>query len=309
MRRIVITGAAGLVGQNLVARLKTRSDLTVVGIDKHAANTAVFRQLHPGVEIIEADLAAPGSWSDAFAGADAVVVNQAQIGGLDEREFVRNNVTATANILAAAEAHGVPYFVGVSSSVVRSKADDFYTRTKAAQEQLFERSGIPHAVLRPTLMFGWFDRKHLGWLRRFMDKTPIFPIPDDGNYRRQPLYAGDFAAIVAAAIDRKVTGTFDISGLETIAYGELIEMIHGLVKPRARLVHIPYRLFLVLLMLYGVVDRHPPFTVQQLQALVIPEVFPVIEWPKMFGVSATPLRTALAETYLDPRYGNIVLEF
>ena len=26
-------------------------------------------------------------------------------------------------------------------------------------------------------MFGWFDRKHLGWLSRFMSKVPIFPIP------------------------------------------------------------------------------------------------------------------------------------
>jgi nucleoside-diphosphate-sugar epimerase len=38
MRKIVITGAAGLVGQNLVARLKSRPDLELVGIDKHPAH-------------------------------------------------------------------------------------------------------------------------------------------------------------------------------------------------------------------------------------------------------------------------------
>ena len=40
MRKIVITGAAGLVGQNLVARLKSRPDLELVGIDKHAGQCA-----------------------------------------------------------------------------------------------------------------------------------------------------------------------------------------------------------------------------------------------------------------------------
>lgn len=309
MPRIVVTGAAGLVGQNLVARLRTRPDTTLVGIDKHPANVALFRRLHPGVEIVEADLAHAGAWADAFAGADAVIINQAQIGGLDEAEFIANNVAATRHILAAAEAHAVPYFVGVSSSVVRSVADDLYTRSKTAQERLFDESSVPHAVLRPTLMFGWFDRKHLGWLRRFMDRTPVFPIPGDGNYRRQPLYVGDFVAIVTACFERRLVGTWDISGRETIPYGELIAMIHGLVRPRARIVRIPYRLFWLLLAAYALIDRNPPFTTAQLEALVIPETFPVIDWPSIFSVRPTPLREALAETFLDEAYGNVALEF
>jgi uncharacterized protein YbjT (DUF2867 family) len=309
MARIVITGAAGLVGQNLVARLKGRPDIQLVGIDKHAANVALFRKVHPGIEIIEADLAQPGAWTAAFAGADAVLINQAQIGGLNEAEFTANNVEASRHILAAIDTHKVPYFVGISSSVVNSAADDFYTRSKSAQERLFDESTVTHAVLRPTLMFGWFDRKHLGWLRRFMDKSAVFPIPDDGNFIRQPLYVGDFAAIVAACLEKRITGTYDISGQEQIAYGELIRTIHGIVHPRARLVHIPYRLFWMLLWVYALFDRNPPFTTRQLEALVIPETFPVIDWPGIFGVEATPLKTALTETYLDPDYGRVVLEF
>ena len=30
-------------------------------------------------------------------------------------------------------------------------------------------------MLRPTLMFGWFDQKHLGWLSRFMAKGAGVP--------------------------------------------------------------------------------------------------------------------------------------
>ena len=309
MRKIVVTGAAGLVGQNLVARLKSRPDLELIGIDKHPANVRLFREVHPQVRIIEADLSVPGAWSDSFAGADTVVVNQAQIGGLFEPEYEANNVTATRQILAAAAAHAVPYFVGISSSVVNSSADDFYTRSKTAQERLFDASPIAHVSLRPTLMFGWFDRKHLGWLRRFMDRTPVFPIPGDGRFMRQPLYVGDFVSIIVAAIEHRKTGTYDISGLEQITYGDLIAMIHDIVKPRARIVHIPYTMFWALLWLYARVDRNPPFTTGQLEALVIPETFPVIDWPAQFGVTATPLRRALSETYLDPEFSGITLSF
>ena len=309
MRRIVVTGAAGLVGQIIVARLKGRSDIDLVGIDKHAANVALFRRVHPDVTIIEADLAVPGPWAEAFAGADTVVINQAQIGGLYEEEFVANNVTATRHILAAATERRVPYFVGVSSSVVNSRADDFYTRTKSAQERLFDESPILHVVLRPTLMFGWFDRKHLGWLRRFMDRSALFPIPGNGVYLRQPLYAGDFVSIILSAIEHRTTGTYDISGLEQVTYGDLIHAIHRTVKPRARIVNIPYHLFWWLLRTYAVFDRNPPFTTRQLEALVIPETFPVIDWPGIFGVRPTPLNTALEETYLDPSFSPVVLEF
>jgi nucleoside-diphosphate-sugar epimerase len=238
-----------------------------------------------------------------------VVLNQAQIGGLEREAFVANNIIATKNILAVMAAHATPYFVHISSSVVNSKAQDLYVETKTAQERLVDACPIPHVVLRPTLMFGWFDRKHLGWLRRFMDRAPVFPIPGDGRFRRQPLYAGDFAAVIAASLEGRTTGTYDISGRTEIDYVELIAAIRRIAKARARIVHIPYRAFWALLWLYARFDRDPPFTTRQLEALVIPEVFPVIDWPQIFGVEETPLEDALRETFLDPRYSRIVLDF
>lgn len=309
MRRIIVTGAAGLVGQNLVARLKNHKDLEVVGIDKHPDNSEIFRSLHPEILLVEADLAEKGEWVDLFSGADAAVINQAQIGGLAEDEFRANNVHATQNILEAVRIHDIPYFVGISSSVVNSVADDFYTRTKTSQERLFDQSAVPHCVLRPTLMFGWFDRKHLGWLRRFMDRSPIFPIPGDGDYLRQPLYVGDFVSIITACLENRLRGTHDISGRESFTYREMIETIHRTVRPRARIVHIPYRLFWWLLWTYSRFTRNPPFTTNQLEALVIPETFPVTDWPERFGVEPTSFYDAVRETFLDPVYGNVTLKF
>jgi nucleoside-diphosphate-sugar epimerase len=303
---VVVTGAAGLVGQNLIPRLKARGH-RIVGLDKHPTNTARLRKLHPDIQVIEADLAQPGDWARAFADADAVVLNQAQIGGLERAPFVANNLTATENVLAAMAAHGTPYFVHISSSVVNSKAQDLYVETKTAQEKLVDACPIPHVVLRPTLMFGWFDRKHLGWLKRFMEQSPVFPVPGDGRFRRQPLYVGDFAAVISASLDSRITGAYDISGRTEIDYVELIAAIRRIAK--ARIVHIPYRLFWALLWLYARFDRNPPFTTNQLEALVIPEVFPVIDWPHRFGVAETPLEQALRETFLDPRYSQIVLDF
>ncbi|MDZ4318992.1 MAG: NAD-dependent epimerase/dehydratase family protein, partial [Phenylobacterium sp.] len=195
MKHVVIAGAAGLVGQNLTPRLKASGRYRITAIDKHPANAAVLKQLHPDIEVIEADMAEPGAWEKAIEGADALVMLQAQIGGLDPEEFQRNNIASTTLALAAAKRGSCDYLVHISSSVVNSQAVDLYTESKKAQEAVVAASGLKHVVLRPTLMFGWFDRKHVGWLRRFMDRAPVFPVPGDGKFLRQPLYAGDFAAI------------------------------------------------------------------------------------------------------------------
>lgn len=307
--KIALTGAAGLVGQNLIPRLKARGYANIVALDKHSANTAILRRLHPDLTVIETDLARDDGWQAAVADADVVILAHAQIGGLDEAAFTANNVTATERVIAAVRAKA-PYVVHLSSSVVESAADDWYVRSKDAQEKLVVGSGLPVVVLRPTLMFGWFDRKHLGWLARFMQKAPLFPIPGSGRYLRQPLYAGDFCDIIMACIAQRPSGkAYNISGQEKIDYIDLIRAVREACGARAPIVRIPYSLFWVMLYAYALFDRDPPFTTTQLEALVTPDVFEVIDWPGIFGVKATPLRTALAETYRHPTYSQIVLEF
>jgi nucleoside-diphosphate-sugar epimerase len=308
--KIAITGASGLIGQNLIARLKLRGGHTIVAIDKHAANTRILRDLHPDIQVILADLAEPGGWEHALDGVDSIVIGHAQIGGLTESQFTRNNVIATERLLEAVAGRGGCHLVHISSSVVTSAAVDWYTETKKAQETMVLASGNPVVVLRPTLMFGWFDRKHLGWLARFMRRMPVFPIPGDGRYQRQPLYAGDFCEIIMACLDRRATGgPFPISGLERIDYIALIRAVREAANARTLIIKVPYGVFWLMLAAYGAVNRDPPFTTRQLQALIIPELFEVIDWPADFGVSPTSLRDALAETFRDPRYAAIDLEF
>lgn len=308
-KKIILPGGAGLVGQNLVARLKAAGYQNLVVLDKHAANLKVLKQLHPELVTELVDLSRPGGWEHHFKGADVVVMLQAQIGGLDYDEFVRNNVESTRLVLEQMKTNTVPYLVHISSSVVVSKADDFYTNTKKLQEQVVNQSGVRSVTLRPTLMFGWFDRKHLGWLSRFMKKSPVFPIPGHGRYMRQPLYSGDFCNVIISCIARQPTGLYNISGHEQVDYVDIIKQIKSTTRASAAVVHVPVPLFGALLKTWAMFDKKPPFTEQQLKALVARDEFEVIDWPGIFGVKATPFATALDETFNDPKYSSVVLEF
>lgn len=308
--KIVVTGAAGLVGQNLIPRLKARGHTDIVGIDKHMANTAILRKLHPDITVMEVDLAETGAWTEALAGCDVLVHNHAQISALTYGPFKSNNITASENVLAAAYAAGVPYMVHISSSVVNSLACDFYTESKKEQERLAVESGISLCILRPTLMFGWFDRKHTGWLARFMKKIPVFPIPGNGRYLRQPLYVGDFCDVIISAIEQPRPGeVHNITGQSKIDYIDLMREVKKACGATAMIVKVPYGLFKLMLGIYALVDKNPPFTTKQLAALVTPDVFETVDWPSIFGVRSTHLPEALRETFQHPVFSNIVLEF
>lgn len=306
--KIVLTGAAGLVGQNLVVELKAQGYTNLVAIDKHAYNLAILRDLHPDVTTIQADLAERGAWESAFEAASCVVQLHAQITGKYRELFDRNNVAATRLVIDACKHHGIPYLVHISSSVVKSVATDDYTLTKKEQEAMVEESGLRHCVLRPTLMFGWFDPKHLGWLSRFMEKTPVFPIPGDGRYMRQPLYERDFCRCIAKCIEDQPEDAYDIVGDTRIDYVDIIRMIKRVKGLRTRIVHIPTGLFSLLLRVYALFSRKPPFTADQLKALTAGDDFTGVDTAAVFGVTQTPLEDAFRESYTDPLYSAVVLQ-
>ena len=275
-----------------------------------APNLAILSRMQPDITAEYADLAVAGDWRRHFESADVVVQLQAQIGGNDRDAFLRNNVESTRLIADEIQKQKVASVVHVSSSVVNSVVHDFYSDTKREQEGVLLDSGIACTILRPTLMFGWFDRKHLGWLSRFMHKSPLFSVPGDGRYLRQPLYVGDFCGVIISCIESKAPrGIYDITGREKIDYIDAIRAIKRVTRARTRIVKIPYSLFYVLLWLWSLVDRNPPFTTQQLAALIAPDEFEVIDWPGIFGVAPTPFADAVDETFNDARYGKVVLEF
>ena len=307
--KIVLTGAAGLVGQNLVVELKAQGYTNLVAIDKHEYNLGILRRLHPDVQAILADVAERGEWESSFDGAACVVQLHAQITGKQAEIFVRNNIDATRVVLDAVKRHAVPYLVHISSSVVNSVANDDYTNTKKAQEKLVVESGIRHCVLRPTLMFGWFDPKHLGWLSRFMAKTPVFPIPGDGKYMRQPLYERDFCRCIVKCIEAQPDGTvYDVCGDTRIDYVDIIRTIKRVKRLRTVIVHIPYSLFHFLLKVYALFSGKPPFTADQLKALSAGDEFHGVDTRATFGVAQTPFEDAVRESYCDARYAPVVLK-
>lgn len=311
--KVFLPGGAGLVGLNLIALLREQHpDWQLLVVDKKSKAIDIGRRLFPEVEFLNEDLTQVNAvqWPRAIHDCEACVMLQAEIGNTDPSQFERNNILSTEILLDQIQATRIRRLVHISSSVVNSVANDLYTQTKRRQEEIV-RSRWPDAVvLRPTLMFGWFDRKHLGWLARFLQKSPLFPIPGSGRFIRQPLFVADFCQLIERCLtDPSLQGVFDITGMEQVSYISLMRQLRHAVGSHSWIIHLPIPIFAFLLQLWALISRQPAFTNSQLKALTAGDEFEVIDWPGLFHVSPTPLAEALRITYQDERFASLEMPF
>lgn len=297
--KVVVTGAAGLVGQNLVPMLLAEG-YRVTAIDRNP-NINLLKRLNPKANCIQADVSYPGKWENEFRDADCVIELHAQIAAQTAAPFERSNIEGVNNVLELCKKYKIKNLIHISSSVVISVAKDEYTRTKRIGEELVHKSKVPHTILRPPLMFGCFDAKHLGWITRFMEKTPIVPVPGSGKYIRQPLYVNDLCKVIIKLTKRKPQNKiYNIIGLEKIYYIDLLKIIAKTRGWKRLFVPLPLWLFGFLLRVYSLVFRKTVFTPDQMKALVAGDEFPVENWCEEFGVRYTPFKEAIWKTWHSP---------
>lgn len=175
MQTAFITGATGLLGNNLV-RLFLERGVAVRALARSRAKAeAQFGQI-PGLEIIEGDLQDLAGFAPALAGCDAVFHTAAYFresygGGKHWAMLKRINVDATAELISAAHDAGVRRFIHTSSIAVVNgprgalidesmkrdprDADDYY-RSKMQSDEMVQAFLCDHPdMFAAFVMPGW----------------------------------------------------------------------------------------------------------------------------------------------------------
>jgi uncharacterized protein YbjT (DUF2867 family) len=175
-------------------------------------------------------------------------------------------VENTATLFEAAKATGVRRIVHVSVANPADESPFPYFRGKAQTEEALRRSGISHAIVRPTLVFGPRDIlvNNIAWALRHL---PVFLVTGDGRPAVQPVSVRDTASICAEAGARSDDVTLDAAGPERWAFDEFVLMIRDAVKGRARVWHASMRVALGVGHVAGVFLRDVVVTRDELDAL------------------------------------------
>jgi NADH dehydrogenase len=159
-------------------------------------------------------------------------------------------VANTRILIEAAVKAGVQRFVHISITNPSEDSPLPYFRGKAIIERDIKESGLSYAILRPAVLFGkeGILINNIAWMLRRM---PVFGIPGDGNYRLQPVFIGDLAALAIALGEKRESTLIDAVGPEAFTLNELVQLIRANVGSRTRIIHLPPSLALIVTGLLG----------------------------------------------------------
>ena len=147
-------------------------------------------------------------------------------------------VENTLTMFRAAKEAGVERIVHISIANPTEDSPLEYFRGKARLERALAESGVSHAILRPTVLFGKEDIliNNIAWsLRRF----PVFPLFGFGRYKIQPVYVDDLAKLAVEQGQGRENCTINAVGPETFTYRELIETIGRIIGVRRLILPTP----------------------------------------------------------------------
>ncbi|WP_417517552.1 complex I NDUFA9 subunit family protein [Minwuia sp.] len=239
--RVAVFGGSGFIGRYLVKRLAhAGANVTVAVRDPQGAQFLKPMGDVGQITPLYANVRKPKSVAQALQGAD-MVVNL--VGVLDQgsQPFAGVHVAGAKNIATAAAELGIARFVQVSAIGASADSPALYARTKAAGEKAV-REAVPTAtILRPSVLFGPEDDflNRFGAMSRIM---PFLPLIGGGETRFQPVYVGDVADAIVAALtmDAAQGQTYELGGPKIMTFKEVLEFILSVTKRPALLVPLPF---------------------------------------------------------------------
>jgi uncharacterized protein YbjT (DUF2867 family) len=240
---VTVFGGSGFLGRHVVRALCKRGYRVRVAVRRpdlagHLQPLGRVGQIHA----VAANLRYPGSVEAAARDADIVINLVGILFEQGRQRFDAVHAFGAEAVALAAGAFGAQ-LIHVSAIGADPDSPSHYGRSKAMGEKLALAAMPTATILRPSILFGPEDDffNKFAALARI---APALPLVGGGHTRFQPVFAGDVAAAVLAAIDPPQTGgaIYELGGLEVMSFKALMQYVLATIERRRLLVPIPFGL-------------------------------------------------------------------
>jgi NADH dehydrogenase len=216
---VTVFGGSGFVGRYVVQALCAAGARVRVAVrdTRGAVHVKPLGNLGQ-VSLCACDITKPQTVANAMAGAD-MAVNL--VGAFDNMDAIQR--VGAANVAQAAAAASVSALVHMSAIGADANGEAIYARSKGAGEAAV-RAAFPKAtILRPSTIFGREDQ----FINRFAGLIRMLPVvPVIGAETKfQPVFVGDVAKAVVAALQRPGGETLELGGPEVLSMMQLNQWI------------------------------------------------------------------------------------
>jgi len=310
LESVLVVGGSGFIGRHVAAALCRRG--IRVKVPTRRSERAKHLSLLPTVELLQADVFAPGALERLAAGCQAVInlagILHGRRGRRDERgpndygpDFARLHVELPQAIVHACRATGVRRLLHVGALGAAVDGPSEYLRSKGIGEQaVLAAEDLDVTVFRPSVVFGPEDR----FLNQFAQLARILPVllVPCPQAAFSPVYVGDVAsALLAAVTDTDTRGKrYELCGPRTYTLKQLVEQVCAVSGKRRVVIGLSDRLSYLQARMLEFLPG-PPMTRDNYYSMQVPSVcsgsFP-------FGIQPQALE-GIAPLYLAPGSVNL----
>jgi NADH dehydrogenase len=259
----LVTGAFSYSGSHIARRLLDAG---------HRVRTLSFHpdRRHPlqaSVEALRYRFDEPASLAQSLEGV-STLYNTYWVRFDHGRTGFEQAIEHSRSLFAAAQSAGVKRIVHISITNPSIDSPLPYFRGKALVEQALAEAGIPYTIVRPTLIFGGENDVLLNNIAWILRRMPLFTVPGSGAYPVQPVHIEDLARICTEAAVAEDSVVLDAAGPESMAFGELVELIRHTTGARALIVNVPARFMGLAARALGVFVRDVVLTTEEIDGLM-----------------------------------------
>jgi len=263
MRELVaVTGAFGFIGK-YIARLLISQGQHVITLTNKRLQAASIGEM---IIVYPLDFTQPEALTAALRNVDTLYNTYWVRFNYAQTTFERA-IQNTQALIQAAHRAGVRRIVHISIANPSIDSPLPYYRGKALLEQYIQQSGIPHAIIRPTVVFGLEDVL-INNIAFFLRYLPIFAIPGSGRYRIQPIFVEDLADLAVQAGQSAENQVIDAVGPDIFTYKFLVRLIAEAIGSHSLIIHLPPGIALTLSRLIGFAVRDVVLTKDELDGLM-----------------------------------------
>ena len=223
---ILITGATGTVGSEVVKQLSAKGENIIVKAAARSATDNTFENLNR-VQVVQLDYDKPDSLAVALKGVDKLFLLT---------PFQSNMVDLTSNLVSEAKKAEVKYIA--KQSVMGADAEPGITpgRLHRQAEKIIEESGIPFTFLRPN----FFMQNFVNYYSNLIRSQGAFYIPA-GDAKVSFVDVRDIAGVAVKSLinDNQQKGrAYNITGGEALSYGQAAEILSKAVGKKINYVNV-----------------------------------------------------------------------
>lgn len=252
--RLLVTGATGFTGSYVIPLL----------LEKHWRIRCLVRSTsdisslpRADIEIVRGNLDNPQSLEDVFRGVDQVL-NIASLGFGHAPAIVRT-----------AESAGVKRGIFISTTAIFTSLNPPSKAVRLEAEKTIETSDIEWTILRPTMIYGSSRDRNMSRLVRFLRRSPIIPVFGAGGHFQQPLYVGDLAWAIVAALTspNTIRKSYNISGADALTFNQVVDTVSQLLNRKVLKWHLPVAPIVSVLKGFDHLPFRLPITAEQVLRL------------------------------------------